>query len=49
MYECETCVYYPPSSLDGKPCCFCDTSDPLTNCHCEKENNNTNEKTNKIV
>lgn len=37
MYECETCVYYPPSSLDGKPCCMCDTSNPLTSCYCEKE------------
>lgn len=20
---CDLCVYSPPSSLDGKPCCFC--------------------------
>ncbi len=20
---CELCAYDPPSSLDGKPCCFC--------------------------
>ena len=27
--NCESCIYYPPSSLDGKPCCFCDPIDPL--------------------
>lgn len=34
---CESCVYYPPSSCDGKPCCMCDTDDPLLNCYCENE------------
>lgn len=37
MYDCETCIYYPPSSLGGKPCCMCDTSDPYLNCHVEHE------------
>lgn len=37
MYKCETCICYPPSSLDGKPCCVCDPSDPLLNCYQEKE------------
>lgn len=23
MNDCESCIHYPPSSLDGKPCCFC--------------------------
>ena len=35
---CETCIHYPPSSADGKPCCFCDTLDTLLNCYCKKEN-----------
>ena len=30
---CADCVYYPPSSTDGKPCCACDPANPLTNCH----------------
>lgn len=34
---CETCIHYPPSSLDGKPCCMCDPDDPMLNCYCEKE------------
>lgn len=21
---CESCIYYPHSSCDGKPCCLCD-------------------------
>lgn len=33
---CETCIYYPPSACDGKPCCACDTSDPLTSCYQKK-------------
>lgn len=39
MDKCETCVYYLPSSLDGKPCCICDPNDPLLNCYQEKEAN----------
>lgn len=31
IYTCETCVYNPPSSCDGKPCAMCDTNDPLLN------------------
>ena len=26
---CESCIYYPPSSCDGKPCCVCDPDEPL--------------------
>ena len=32
-YKCESCVYNPPSSCDGKPCTQCDTRNPLTNCY----------------
>lgn len=38
--SCDTCVFYPPSACDGKPCCVCDTDDVLFNCYqpaCEKE------------
>lgn len=34
---CETCVYYPPSSGDGKPCSCCNPDDPLMNCYSERE------------
>ena len=34
---CESCIYYPPSSCDGKPCCLCDPDDPMLNCYQEKE------------
>lgn len=30
-FKCEKCIYYPPSFIDGKPCCVCDTNDPLLN------------------
>jgi hypothetical protein len=30
---CDTCVFYPPSACDGKPCCMCDTDDVLFNCY----------------
>lgn len=36
-WACETCMFYPPSSCDGKPCCMCDVNDPLFNCYCERE------------
>lgn len=36
-WDCETCMYYPPSSCDGKPCSVCDTSDPFLNCYSERE------------
>lgn len=35
---CESCIYYPPSSCDGKPCCMCDPDDPMLNCYERKEN-----------
>lgn len=34
---CESCVHYPPSSCDGKPCCACDPDEPMLNCYCKKE------------
>jgi len=36
-YYCGTCVYDPPSSFGGKPCCVCWPEDPLTSCYCKKE------------
>lgn len=36
-WGCESCVYYPPSSCDGKPCSVCDPDDPLLNCYEKKE------------
>lgn len=27
MNDCESCIHYPPSAADGKPCCFCETTD----------------------
>lgn len=35
---CESCINYPPSSGDGKPCSMCDTDDPLLSCYQENEN-----------
>lgn len=32
-WTCETCVHYPPSSCDGKPCCVCDPDEPYLNCY----------------
>ena len=37
MDYCETCVYYPPSSCDGKPCTQCDITNPFLTCYREKE------------
>ena len=34
---CKTCIYYPPSSCDGKPCTQCDPENPFLNCYREKE------------
>ena len=36
---CETCAYYPPSSMGGKPCGYCEPADPLLNCYMVKEGN----------
>ena len=30
---CNSCRWSPPSSSDGKPCCACDPSDPLTSAY----------------
>lgn len=36
---CDTCVFYPPSACDGKPCCFVITTegswDKPTKKYCE--------------
>ena len=32
-YRCETCVHFPPSSTDGKPCGMCDPDSPMLNAH----------------
>ena len=37
MDYCETCVYYPPSSCDGKPCTQCDPESPFQNCYVKNE------------
>lgn len=39
MYEwyCETCAYYPPSSLNGKPCAYCEPAAPLLSCYRAKK------------
>ena len=34
---CESCVHYPPSSCDGKPCCSCNPDVPMLNCYQKKE------------
>ena len=42
-WKCETCVYYPPSSCDGKPCTQCDPDNVYFNCYLKKENTKDNE------
>lgn len=37
MNDCESCIHYPPSAADGKPCCFCDPIDTLLNCYQRKD------------
>lgn len=37
MDKCESCEFYPPSSFGGKPCSFCDTSNPYMNCYRRRE------------
>lgn len=37
MNDCESCIHYPPSASGGKPCCFCETTDPLLNCYQRKD------------
>lgn len=44
MYYCQTCVYYPPSSCDGKPCTQCDPESPFHNCYVNKEDYSTKER-----
>lgn len=37
-WNCEDCIYYPPSSGDGKPCSVCNVEDPFMSCHVQKNN-----------
>lgn len=37
VWLCETCVYYPPSSSDNKPCCMCNPDDVFLSCYKKKE------------
>lgn len=49
---CGTCVFYPPSACDGKPCCACDTDDALFNCYqpaCEKDGADTRKRVDKDI
>lgn len=36
-YLCNSCVYNPPSSCDGKPCCVCEPDNPLMSAYYPKE------------
>ena len=36
-WKCETCIHYPPSSFDGKPCCACDPNSDLFSSYSKKE------------
>ena len=38
-WVCESCIYYPPSSTDGKPCTQCNPDDPFWSCYSEKSSN----------
>lgn len=37
---CGGCVYDPPSSTDGKPCCMCDPNNVYLNCYQSKHRDN---------
>ena len=32
LMPCDVCMYNPPSSMDGKPCCICPASSPVRDC-----------------
>lgn len=40
-YICESCVFGPPSSGDGKPCSTCDPCDPRLNCYIRRTDEDT--------
>ena len=46
MDYCKTCIYYPPSSCDGKPCTQCDPETLYNNCYVNKEDYITKERMN---
>lgn len=39
QWSCKSCVFYPPSSTDGKPCCCCDSDadNPVFDFYTRKE------------
>ena len=39
-WVCESCIYDPPSSTDGKPCTKCNPDDPFWSCYSEKLSDN---------
>lgn len=41
-WTCESCINFPPSCLDGKPCTFCNPEDPFTSSYCRNEDFFTN-------
>ena len=32
LTPCDVCMYNPPSSMGGKPCCICPASPPVRDC-----------------
>ena len=32
LAPCDVCMYNPPSSMGGKPCCICPASPPVRDC-----------------
>lgn len=38
--ESGTVKKMPKAITDGKPCCFCETTDPLLNCYQRKDDRN---------
>lgn len=42
---CESCVYYPPSSLSSKPCAYCEHDDPNFNFYRAKKGDSKVEET----
>ncbi len=39
-WTCDTCIHYPPSSTDGKPCAACNPDDPSQNSYTERAEKN---------
>ena len=43
-WQCEKCIYYPPSSFGGKPCGFCEPDSQYFNCFQPTEEAQSNDK-----